>query len=370
MAIFRQFRKMLAAHFKMTFREKQSLFWSIFFPVILMVVFMIIFGSESNNEFTASIVIVEEHPTEETKVLHSVLQKIPVFDIQSLEPNSVESAKIMIMEKKADAAIILSGAEESRDIQLVVNTENEQNATTQAVIGILNNFIHQMNLQIAGIQPTYKLKTEFISSGENPIKFKDFILTGLIALSLCQGGLFGMSNQVDLRRKGVIKRLKMTPANMGLFGLSDMVMRTIFALFQLTLLSMIGVIFFDVTLHIHVWSLLYIFLIGILSFNAIGYFLSSISKTMEAYVAMGNIISFIMMFLSGVMIPIETMPEWIHPISYVLPLTYFVDGVRTSMIYDHFYSDWIGILNIFLWGITSYLLGYILYKRKGIASER
>jgi ABC-2 type transport system permease protein len=32
--------------------------------------------------------------------------------------------------------------------------------------------------------------------------------------------------------------------------------------------------------------------------------------------------------LSGVFFPIETMPEWIQPISNILPLTYFVDGLR------------------------------------------
>lgn len=366
---FRQFRKMFAAHWKMTFREKQAWFWSIFFPVILMVIFMIIFGGEDDNDFSAKIAIVEEESTEATNLLKTGLKMIPVLEIVSDEPETVAQAEEMVKEKEIDAAVILPG-EEGTEIRVIINTENEQGVTTQAVYGILSNYVQQINFQLAGVLPTYSLKTESISAGENPLKFTDFILTGMIALGLSQGGLFGMANQVDLRRKGVIKRLRMTPANMGLFGLSDMLMRMIFALFQLSLLSVIGVVFFDVTLHIHFLSLFMVFIIGALAFNAIGYFLSSFSKTIEAYMGMANIISFLMLFLSGVMFPIETMPEWIQPLSHMLPLTYFVEGIRTSMVYESFYADWLGIGNIILWGIVTFILGSLFYKRKSIVADR
>jgi ABC-type multidrug transport system permease subunit len=42
-------------------------------------------------------------------------------------------------------------------------------------------------------------------------------------------------------------------------------------------------------------------------------------------VGVANIVSFLMMFLSGVFFPIETMPEWLQPVSNVLPLTYFAN---------------------------------------------
>lgn len=195
----------------------------------------------------------------------------------------------------------------------------------------------------------------------------------MIALSIAQGGMFGMVDLVEMRRKGIIKRLRMTPANMGIFGLSDMVMRLLFSIIQIILLSLIGVLIFGANLYISPISLVVVFLIGALSFNALGYFFSSFSKTTEAYMGVANIVSFLMMFLSGVFFPVETMPEWLQPVSNVLPLTYFADGLRESMVYETSVISgtlWFGIGVMVIWGAITFILGSWLYKRKAIVADR
>ena len=195
----------------------------------------------------------------------------------------------------------------------------------------------------------------------------------MIALSIAQGGMFGMVDLVEMRRKGLIKRLRMTPANMGIFGLSDMVMRLIFSIVQIILLSLIGVFIFGANLYLNLPSLILVFLVGALSFNALGYFISSFSNTTEAYMGVANITSFIMMFLSGIFFPIETMPEWIQPISNILPLTYFAEGLRDSMVYETSIftsSIWFGFGNMIIWGAVAFILGSLFYKRKSLVSTR
>lgn len=219
----------------------------------------------------------------------------------------------------------------------------------------------------------YDLQFESITSSTNELDYTDFLLTGMIALSIAQGGMFGMVDLVEMRRKGLIKRLRMTPANMGIFGLSDMFMRLLFSIVQITLLSLIGVFIFGASLYINPFTLIIVFLFGALSFNALGYFFSSFSKTTEAYMGVANISDFLMMFLSGVFFPIETMPEWIQPISAILPLTYFADGLRESMVYETGIATaslWIGIAVMVIWGAVTFLLGSVLYKRKAIAADR
>jgi len=147
----------------------------------------------------------------------------------------------------------------------------------------------------------------------------------------------------------------------------------LFSIVQIILLSLIGVLVFGAKLYINFPSLLVIFILGAISFNALGYFFSSFSKTTEAYMGVANIISFLMMFLSGVFIPIETMPEWIQPISSISPLTYFVEGLRESMIYSTTILSstiWLGIGVMVLWCVVTFLLGSWLYKTKSIAATR
>ncbi|WP_235864024.1 ABC transporter permease [Sutcliffiella halmapala] len=370
---FKQFKKMFAAQLKMTLREKQAWFWGIFFPVILMVIFMVIFTGGSDKEFHSEIAIVDENPNPTSEMLLTQITQLPVFDIKEEESVNRVRAEELVKNKEVDAAIILPESQDATTLVLIVNKENEQGVTTQAIAGILDKFIQQANLHSVGAAPTYEMQFESISSGNTELSYTDFLLTGMIALAIAQGGMFGMVDLVEMRRKGLIKRLRMTPANMGLFGLSDMVMRLVFSIVQIVLLSLIGVFIFGANLYINFLGLLVVFLIGALSFNALGYFFSSFSKTAEAYMGVANIFSFLMMFLSGIFFPVETMPDWIQPISNILPLTYFAEGLRYSMVYETsiFTSTlWFGIGVLLIWGVVTFVIGSWLYRRNSIVATR
>lgn len=369
----KQFQQMFLAQLKLTLREKQAWFWGIFFPVILMSIFMVIFAGGSNEEFESSVAIVKPSQNETSDMMLAQLQQIPSMELKSEQPVSLEKATNWVKEQEVDAAIVLPNSAQSTSFELIVNKENEQSLTTQMIYGILDQFVQQTNLNVAGATPIYEVKSTSISAGKHSLDYTDFLLTGMIALSIAQGGLFGMVGLVEMRRKGLIKRLRMTPANMGIFGLSDMAMRLLFSIVQIILLSLIGVFVFGANLYLNLPSLLLVFLVGALSFNALGYFISSFSNRTEAYMGVANITSFIMMFLSGIFFPIETMPEWIQPISNILPLTYFAEGLRDSMVYETSIftsSIWFGFGNMIIWGAVAYILGSLFYKRKSLVSTR
>ncbi|WP_342433119.1 ABC transporter permease [Neobacillus sp. FSL H8-0543] len=370
---FNQFKKMFLAQLKLTLREKQAWFWGIFFPVILMVIFMVIFSGTSTDEFQSKVAIVSENPNPTSEMMLAQINQLSILEVETGEPVSRKKAEEWVKDKDVDAAIVLPESEANTSIVLLVNKENEQGVTTQALSGILDNFVQQANLAAVGAAPTYAIQFESLTSGSNELNYTDFLLTGMIALSIAQGGMFGMVDLVEMRRKGLIKRLRMTPANMGIFGLSDMVMRLLFSIIQILLLSLIGVFIFGANLYINFPSLIMVFLFGALSFNALGYFFSSFSTTTNAYMGVANIVSFVMMFLSGVFFPIETMPDWLQPISNLLPLTYFAEGLRDSMVYETgiFSSTlWFGIGVLILWGALAFLIGAWLYKRKSIVATR
>ena len=369
----KQFKHMLIAQLKLTLREKQAWFWGIFFPVILMVIFMTIFGGTSDDEFSAKVAIVNENPNPTSEMLLSQIKKIPVLEMETDKPISRKEADQMVKDQDIDAAIVLPSSSDATSILLVVNKEDEQGVTAQALSGMLNDFVQRANLSAAGAPPTFDLQFSAITSGDEELNYTDFLLTGMIALSIAQAGMFGMVDLVDMNRKGLIKRLRMTPANMNIFGFSDMVMRLLFSIVQIILLSLIGVFVFGAKLYINFPSLLVVFILGALSFNALGYFFSSFSKTTEAYMGMANIVSFLMMFLSGIFIPVETIPDWIQPISNILPLTYFVEGLRDSMVYStSIFSStlWVGIGILVVWGMVTFILGAWFYRRKSIVATR
>lgn len=370
----KQFGAMFAAHLKMMFREKQVWFWSVFFPVILMVLFMIIFGGGGGSEdFKAKIAVVDASPNASSGMLLEQMKQIPIFEFVEEAPVALEEGKTLVEEKEVDALIILPEVEGTSEVGLIVNRENEGGATTQAVSSIMNQFVQQANLAAAGATPTYALKLESITTAAEDTSYSDFLLTGMIGLSIAQGGLFGMGDLVDMRKRGLLKRLRMTPARMGLFGLSSMLVRLMLGVIQITILAAVGVYGFGATLHINVLSLAVAFFAGALVFNAMGYLFSSFSKTMEAYMGMANIASMLMMFLSGIFFPVNNLPEWLQIVPKILPLTYFVEGMRDGLIYAEGVASsgfWIGMGIMAAWGVVCFALAARLYKSKSIAATR
>jgi ABC-2 type transport system permease protein len=361
-----QFGQLFMANIKMMFREKQVWFWNIFFPIILMSIFMVIFGGSSDGEFKAKIAVVKPAQSESADRLYDQLKQLPVFELKSDQPVTAEQADTWVKEKEVDAAIVLPAQGGAQSLQVIVNTENEQNATSQAIRGILDQFVNQANFAAARIEPTFKLESGSVTSGSADLKYVDFLMTGMIALSIAQGGLFGMVDMVEMRRKGLLKRLRMTPVRMGLLGLASMLVRFLLGVFQIICLALIGVFGFGAHLHIDVPTLIAAFLIGSLAFNAIGYLISSFSKTMEGYMGVANIASFLMMFISGIFFPTNSLPDWLQPVTNALPLTYFVKGLRDGMVYGTGIGTgefWLGAGVLALWALVAYLIGATLYRK-------
>jgi ABC-2 type transport system permease protein len=84
---------------------------------------------------------------------------------------------------------------------------------------------------------------------------------------------------------------------------------------------------------------------GSLAFLAIGYAISSFARNTEAAASYANLVTFPMLFLSGVFFPVTSMPNWLQPVLNVLPLKYLVDALRQPMMYGRgFGAVWLDLL--------------------------
>jgi ABC-2 type transport system permease protein len=76
----------------------------------------------------------------------------------------------------------------------------------------------------------------------------------------------------------------------------------------------------------------FIFL-GSLAFLTIGFFVAGVSRKQESATALAQLISFPMLFLSGVFFPLDRSPVWLQDVAKALPLTYLADGLRQVVVY-------------------------------------
>lgn len=187
-----------------------------------------------------------------------------------------------------------------------------------------------------------------------------FILPGILAMALMQLGLFGSLQFVILREKKIIRGLSVTPLSISSLLSSEIVVRLLAGIAQATIILLVGKFIFDVTL---VGSLLHVFLLvllGAVTFISFGYMLTCFVKTSEAATGLMQVVQMPMMFLAGIFFPLEMMPEFLEPVTRIIPLTYLVDALRQVMIGN--YSEFSMVMNLSVLGIWLVASGLVAVK--------
>ena len=117
-----------------------------------------------------------------------------------------------------------------------------------------------------------------------------------------------------------------------------------------------------------VWSLVIpaVILTGIVS-TFLGLFIAvSVSEVFEAQ-TFSNFFRFPMIFLCGLFFPILSLPVFIRPLSYILPVTYGVDILQGAVNGSNIMSSTVDFIVLAAFCIGLFLLSLRNIKRKWIA---
>ena len=121
------------------------------------------------------------------------------------------------------------------------------------------------------------------------------------------------------------------------------------------LIVLIVIVFwFEVPLRGSFWLLCAMSLVYLLTTLGLGLFISTISNTQQQAM-MTSTFFFLtpMMYLSGFVFPIENMPDAIQPITYLIPLRYFVIILRGIFLKGvGLETLWPQALALLAWGAT------------------
>jgi ABC-2 type transport system permease protein len=90
----------------------------------------------------------------------------------------------------------------------------------------------------------------------------------------------------------------------------------------------LGHLVFALPLRGSLWSVALLALLFILALLSLGALISTLSETQPQAIFMSVFVLIPSILLSGFVFPIEAMPSWLQPISWLLPMTYYVEAVR------------------------------------------
>ncbi|MBI2379998.1 MAG: ABC transporter permease [Gammaproteobacteria bacterium] len=173
------------------------------------------------------------------------------------------------------------------------------------------------------------------------LRYVDWVLPGILSMNMMFSCLFGVGYVlVRYRKNGMLKRFKATPLTALEFLSAQVVSRL------LLILVVSAIVFFGSKLLIgfemkgSYLALLVLAALGALAMIALGLLTASSTGSEEFAGGLLNVLSWPMMFLSGVWFSLEGTPPLLQQAAQFLPLTHLVDGARAVM------NDGAGLIEI------------------------
>ena len=246
---------------------------------------------------------------------------------------AVAEAKQSELEMAAHAQQAQNGAPPPDDhprtvpAQLTLTIDPSRQLLRPVLEGLLNG----IGAAVCNQKPVLDVKTESFQARE--LRTIDYLLPGILALSIMQLGLFATAQPlVALRVQGVLKRLSATPLPRTTLLTAYIAFRLTIALFQTALTVLLGRYAFKVAMIGSWWQFGGWIFLGTLVFLSIGFFMAAVSKNEESCIAMGNIINLPMILLSGVFFPVNHLSRLFDFIIPLVPLNYLGDALRQTMV--------------------------------------
>lgn len=209
------------------------------------------------------------------------------------------------------------------------------------VQNIVSSVASAFNYEMIGATNVITFNQESVSTTR--FRTIDFYIPGITAAFIMTNGIIGLtSTNTEFKRRGLIKRLSITPLTKMDWIVGCVLSQTMLNFVLTGIMIGVGWVVFNVQVIPDALTIIMIFL-GSVMFSGIGMILSGLIKDIEAASAVGNAVAFPMMFLSGTFFPLEIMPSYLQPISNALPLTYFSEGLKATMITNLPEAIWINM---------------------------
>ena len=205
----------------------------------------------------------------------------------------------------------------------------------------------------AGIEP--RVRVWFNARLES----RDFMIPGVLALLLLVITT-NLSSMGIVREKelGTLEQLNVTPLGRSELILGKLLPYALVGLVDVCLVLGIAVLWFQVPLRGSVTLLFAMTIVYLLTTLGLGLFVSTISSTQQQ--AMMTTIFFFLMpmiYLSGFIFPIENMPAAIQPLTYLMPLRYYLVMLRAIFLKGvGLETLWPEALALAGWGIAVFAL--------------
>jgi ABC transporter DrrB family efflux protein len=295
-------------------REPSAFFFVLFMPLI----WMIILGLAFSNPHKIHTVGV---PYLEKEAVASVYREQVISSLSKNDSIQVIFDTKEHLQKKINESklLMMIDPKESKVLYYYDPTNIESNNTKHIVNDLIQVAFGRKN----------SITVEEIKNGDTDSRYIDFLIPGLLALSLLTTSLYGTGMVlVASRREKLLKRYRTTPMSSFQYISSHIVGRYMIMAVEFLMIGVAGYFLFDFTIRGNFFDYIVVSILGTTCFTSIALLCGSRVSNVSTYNGIVNLIVILMMLLSGVWFSKNIFPLWLNEFSSFLPLSALVGALR------------------------------------------
>jgi len=156
----------------------------------------------------------------------------------------------------------------------------------------------------------------------------NFLRVGIPVLAsvlIAIGAVLSLVTIISIYREGgILKRLRATPLRPQTILTAHVIVKLLLSAATLALMVLVGKRYYPVGIHVPLLGFTMALLISTWSILSIGFLIASMVPTARFAQPIGAVIMYPMIAVSGLFVPVESLPPAAQAVSRVVPLTYAV----------------------------------------------
>ena len=301
------------------------------FPVVIMCVMPWVMNMEVRN---IVVDVVDNDRTITSQQLVHDIEASNYFIFHGQQP-TYQAALANIETGKADVVLVIP-QDYSRNLTLgrqpqVLIAANAVNGTKGSMGSAYLSQIVTAHAMPEAVNIQSKVSTLLLYNKHQ--NYKVYMIPALFAIvMMLMTGFLPTLNIVGEKEAGTIEQINVTPVSKWAFILSKLIPYWLIALFVITAGLLLAWAIYGITSSGPIWLIYVLAMLLALFFSSFGLIVSNYSDTMQQAVFVMWFFVVCLMLLSGLFTPTRSMPHWAYLTTYVNPMHYFIDAIRTVFI--------------------------------------
>ena len=303
----------------------------VIFPIMMMCVMPWVMNQEVKNIRVD--VVDNDRSTLSRQLVHSI-EASNYFIFNGQKP-TYEAALKDIEKMDADVVMVIP-QHFSRDI---VRKRNPQvliaaNAVNGTKGSIGTSYLSQIiTIKVSPSAEIIQSEVSALFLYNKHLNYKVFMIPALFAIvMMLMCGFLPTLNIVGEKEAGTIEQINVTPVPKWAFILAKLIPYWVIALFVIVVCLVLSWLIYDITCQGPLWLVFVLSMLLALFWSSFGLVISNYSDTMQQAIFVMWFFVVCMLLLSGLFTPTRSMPHLAYLTTYINPMHYFVEAIRTVFV--------------------------------------